>query len=72
MELPSPTWTDAELDECILKLCDEFPDSRMAACSRALEFCRRATPHGPPEALLMAMRSVLQEEAAFQPTSKLA
>jgi hypothetical protein len=53
-------WTDAELDESILKLCNEFPDARMIACSRALEHCRRTTPRGTPESLLTAMRDTLR------------
>jgi hypothetical protein len=52
-------WTDTELDDSILKLCDEFPYSRMAACSRALEHCRRNTPRGTRESLLTAMREKL-------------
>lgn len=54
------TWTDTELEESILKLCEEFPDARMADCSRALEYCRRAIPHGTPESLLIAMREKLR------------
>lgn len=66
MESLLPAWTDAELDECVLKLCDEFPDSRMIACSRAVEYCRRKTPRGSAETLLSAMRGVLQQEAALR------
>ena len=66
MELSSPAWTDAELDESILKLCDEFPDARMASCSRAVEHCRRSTARGTPLTLLMAMRAALQHEEAGQ------
>lgn len=66
MEFPPPVWTDAELDESILKLCDEIPRARMVACSRALEYCRRATPRGTPATLLAAMRGALQHEEAVQ------
>jgi hypothetical protein len=55
-------WTERELDESILRLCDEFPDVRMAACSRALEHCRRSTPRGTRESLLTAMRDTLRLE----------
>ena len=72
MESSPPDWTEAELDKCVLKLCDEFPDSRMVACARAVEYCRRMTPRGTPETLLTAMRGVLQQEAAFQAPSKAA
>lgn len=64
MEFTPLVWTDAELDESILKLCDEFPDSRMVACARAMEHCRRSTPRGTPAELLTAMRGVLQLETA--------
>jgi hypothetical protein len=63
MDFSSPGWTDAELDESILKLCDEFPDSPMVACSRAIEYCRRMTPRGTPEQLLTAMRGALHHGA---------
>lgn len=66
MELSSAIWTDSELDESILTLCDEFPAARMAACARAVEYCRRRTPHGSPEMLLVAMRGALQHEEAGQ------
>lgn len=36
MRLPNPAWTNRELDDSILKLCEEFPQARMATCSRAL------------------------------------
>lgn len=67
MLLPISVWTDAELDESILKLCDEFPTARMADCSRALEHCRRLTPHGEPESLLTAMRASLRQRMESQP-----
>jgi hypothetical protein len=73
MELSSPVWTEAELDESILTLCDEFPDARMATCSRAVEHCRQSTPRGTPEMLLTAMRGALQrEEAGWLPRSGIA
>lgn len=62
MQLIKSAWTNAELDESILKLCDEFPAAQMAECSRALEHCRRFTPHGPPESLLPAMREILRQD----------
>lgn len=68
MELSSPTWTDAELDECVLALCDEFPDSRMIACSRALESCRQMTRRGTTETLRTTMRGILLREAALHST----
>lgn len=67
MELSSPVWTEVELDESILTLCDEFPEVRMAECSRAVEHCRRSTPRGTPEMLLTAMRGALQHEQALSP-----
>lgn len=60
MQLQPSAWTDAELNESILKLCDEFPMARMADCSRALEHCRRLTPPGTRESLLIAMRETLR------------
>jgi hypothetical protein len=53
-------WTDTELDESILILCDEFPRAGMAACSRALEYCRRSIPRGTFQSLLAAMRATLR------------
>lgn len=67
MELSSPVWTEAELDESILTLCDEFPEARMAACALAVEHCRRSTPRGTPEMLRTAMRGALQHERALAP-----
>jgi hypothetical protein len=61
-----PEWTDTELDESILILCDEFPDARMSACSRALEHCRRSTPHGTRGSLLAAMRDTLRLDMESQ------
>jgi hypothetical protein len=66
MKFPHSVWTDKELDESILKLCDEFPDARMAACSRALEHCRRTVPFGTSESLLTAMRGSLLLESEVQ------
>lgn len=66
MEFAPQAWTDAELDESILKLCEEFPDARMIACARAIEYCRRTTPRGTPQTLHSAMRGELQREAAIQ------
>jgi len=60
-------WTDAELDESVLKLCDEFPATRMVECSRALEYCRRVTPRGSPESLHTAMREALRHGIALPP-----
>ncbi|HVS52373.1 MAG TPA: hypothetical protein VHD62_08460 [Opitutaceae bacterium] len=60
------SWTEAELDESILTLCDELPSARMAACSRAVEHCRRWTPRGTPESLLGAMREVLRRDMESQ------
>lgn len=65
MEPSSPVWTAEELDESILTLCDEFPEARMTACSRAVEFCRQSTPRGTSEMLLAAMRGALQREQAL-------
>ena len=59
-------WTDVELDESILKLCDEFPDARMAAFSRALEHCRHTTPRAGPDSLLNAMRDSLRMDRESQ------
>jgi hypothetical protein len=53
-------WTDTELDDSIVTVCDEFPDALMAACSRALEHCRQSTPRGTPASLLTAMRDRLR------------
>lgn len=63
MATAPPAWTDLELDESILKLCEEFPDLKMAACSRVVEYCRQMTPRGSPAALLTAMRGALQQQA---------
>jgi hypothetical protein len=49
-------WTDSELDESILFLCEEFPRARLAEYSRAREHCRRSTPRGTHLSLLAAMR----------------
>ena len=68
----APAWTDLELDESILQLCDEFPDLTMAACARALEYCRQTTPRGSPETLLTAMREALQLQAAARPINQAA
>jgi hypothetical protein len=54
-------WTDTELDDAIVKLCEEFPDARMSDLSRTLEHCRRTTPRGSPESLLAAMRAALRQ-----------
>ena len=62
MALRNPHWSDADLDESILSLCDEIPDARMSVCSRALEYCRRSVPHGTRESLLNAMRQELRYE----------
>lgn len=64
MNAARTAWTEAELDEAILTLCGEFPNARMAACARAIEYCRHSTPRGGPEILLMAMRGSLQREEA--------
>ena len=73
MDVTLTAWTEAELDEAILTLCGEFPNARMAACSRALEYCRQSTPRGRPEMLLTAMRGALQrEEAGWLPRSGIA
>lgn len=72
MQFSSPAWSDAELDESILILCDEFPDARMAACSRAVEHCRRTTPRGTPDTLLTAMRTALQRERAPETANRAA
>jgi hypothetical protein len=55
-------WTDVELDESILFLCEEFPHARLAECSRALEHCRRSTPRGTRLSLLVAMRESLRRQ----------
>jgi hypothetical protein len=55
-------WTDGELDEAILGLCDEFPRAGMAACSRALEHCRKSTPRGTSQSLVAAMRGHLRRD----------
>lgn len=71
MDIARTGWTEAELDEAILKLCDEFPHARMAACSRAIEYCRRSTPRDTPEMLLTAMRGALQrDEGSCPPSSR--
>jgi len=61
-------WTDAELDDSILRLALEFPDERLAVYSRTLEHCRRTTPYGTRESLLTAMRDALRLDAASQRT----
>jgi hypothetical protein len=60
-------WTDLELNTAILALCDEIPPARMAACSRALEHCRRHTPRGTPAFLLSEMRHALQLDMDSNP-----
>src|SRR6476646_2688331 len=61
-------WTDAELDDSILRLALEFPDERLAVYSRTLEHCRRTTPYGTRESLLTAMRDTLRLDAESQRT----
>jgi hypothetical protein len=56
------SWTNHDLDRCILALCVEFPDARMSACSRAVEHCRQNTPPGTLESLLEAMRAELHAD----------
>jgi hypothetical protein len=63
----APDWTDAELNTAIVALCDEMPPARMAACSRALEHCRRHTPRGTPAFLLSEMRRVLRLDMESNP-----
>ena len=65
LEVPNrqSPWTEVELDDSILTLCVEFPDAKMAACSRALEHCRRSTPPGTADSLLSAMRDTLRRDA---------
>lgn len=61
MTFSTTQWTTPELDEAILELLDgEFPNTRMLACARALEYCRRTTPRGTTDSLLVAMRSSLR------------
>ena len=66
MKFATQGWTDAELNESILRLCDEFPDVRMLTCSRAVEFCRHQTPRGSPQTLLVAMRAELRRTVALR------
>lgn len=66
MEFLPAAWTDAELDRCIPQLCDQFAESRMIACSPAVEYRRRVPPRASAESLLSAMRGLLQQEAALQ------
>src|SRR5687767_4568093 len=62
--LTPPIWNETELTDAILTVCDEIPDTRMVACWRALEHCRRSTPHGTPESLLAAVRDTLRRDLA--------
>lgn len=66
MLFPKSGWTDTELDESILKLCDEFPNARMIDCSRALEHCWRVIPHETSASLLAAMRDALRRNLESQ------
>jgi hypothetical protein len=59
---PHSGWTDTELTDAALLLCDELPATRMLACWRAVEYCRRTTPRGTPESLLDGMRTALREK----------
>lgn len=59
-------WTETELDESILTLCDEFPDARLVAFARAVEHCRRTIPRGTPDSLVAAMRDTLRGDAESQ------
>jgi hypothetical protein len=64
MTISTAAWTEAELDDSILRLCLEFPDVRMVTCSRALEHCRLNTARGSRQTLLVEMRAQLQREVA--------
>lgn len=68
MSLRRIRWTNAELEQSILTLCDEIPDATMAVYSRALEYCRRVTPHGTAASLLVAMRHELRQEVELDRT----
>ena len=60
MLIHTSPWTTAELEESVLRLCDEMPEAPMAIYSRVVEYCRRATPHGSSQSLLTAMRQELR------------
>jgi hypothetical protein len=66
MRQPRSAWSEAELEDAILKLCEEFPDARMAALARALEQARQSTPRGSIDSLRSAMRQMLQHDKESQ------
>jgi hypothetical protein len=53
-------WTDGQLDDAILTLCDEYPRAPIHSYSCAVEYCRREVPTGTLAALLIAMRDRLR------------
>jgi hypothetical protein len=61
-------WSDAELTEAIVTVCDESQFAPMLACWRALDHCRRLTPRGTTESLRAAMRARLSGSMSV-PTS---
>jgi hypothetical protein len=69
MQSEKRAWTEAELDESILRLCEERPGTPMSVCSRVLEHCRRLTPSGTRASLLLAMRRELDREMTLHLTA---
>lgn len=55
-------WSEAELIEAIVAVCDESQSAPMVACWRVLEHCRRHLPRGTPESLRLAMRTKLRRD----------
>lgn len=60
----TPAWSETELTDAIVTVCDESHFAPMLACWRALEHCRRFTPRGTPESLRSAMRTKLRDSMA--------